>query len=139
MDIKKLLFGGIVGGLLYFLLGWLVYGMLLMDFMKNHPGITANIDRVEPVMLYLIIGNLAMGFMLAYVFVKSNISSLAGGLVTGGIIGLLVCVGVDSVIYATTTIASRTGIAADVAAFTVISAITGACVGLVMGMGKKTA
>ena len=139
MDIKKLLTGGIVGGILYFLLGWLIYGMLLMDFMNNHPGTAGNVNKAEPDFLYLIIGNLAMGFLLAYVFVKSSISSLAAGLVTGGIVGLLVCVGVDSVIYATTTIASKTAMAVDVAAFTVMSAIVGAVVGMVLGMGKKSA
>ena len=139
MDIKKLLTGGIVGGILYFLLGWLIYGMLLMDFMNNHPGTAGNVNKAEPDFLYLIIGNLAMGFLLAYVFVKSSISSLAAGLVTGGIVGLLVCVSVDSVIYATTTIASKTAMAVDVAAFTVMSAIVGAVVGMVLGMGKKSA
>ena len=76
MDIKKWVIGGITGGILYFLLGWLIYGMLLMDFMNNHSGSAGNVSRTEPDMLYLAIGNLAMGFMLAYVFVKGNISSL---------------------------------------------------------------
>ena len=139
MDIKKLLIGGIVGGILYFLLGWLIYGMLLMDFMMGHPGTATNVDRAEMDYLYLIIGNLAMGFLLAYVFVKSNVSSMAGGLVTGGIIGALVSVGVDCVMYATTNVVSKTAMAADVAAMTVMSAIVGAAVGMVMGMGKKAA
>ena len=136
MDIKKLLIGGIIGGILYFLLGWLTYGMLLTDFMKNHPGTATGVDRAmdDFQYLYLVIGNLAMGFLLAYVFVKSSIGSMASGLVTGGVIGLLVCVGFDSVIYATTNIVSKTAIAADVAAFTIMSAIVGAAVGMVMGM-----
>ena len=141
MDIKKLLIGGIIGGILYFLLGWLTYGMLLTDFMKNHPGTATGVDRAmdDFQYLYLVIANLAMGFLLAYVFVKSSIGSMASGLVTGGVIGLLVCVGFDSVIYATTNIVSKTAIAADVAAFTIMSAIVGAAVGMVMGMGKKAA
>ena len=141
MDIKKLLIGGIVGGILYFGLGYLVYGNLLMNFMKDHPGTATGIDRTmeEFQFMYLTIGNLAMGFLLAYIFVKGNINSAASGLVTGGIVGLLVSVGFDSVMYATTNIISKTAMAADVAAFTVISAIVGAIVGMVMGMGKKTA
>ncbi len=141
MDIKKLLMGGIVGGILYFGLGYLVYGNLLMEFMKDHPGTATGVDRTmeDFEFLYLAIGNLAMGFLLAYVFVKSNVSSLAGGLVTGGIIGALVSVGIDCIIYGTTNIISKTAMAADVAAFTVISAIVGAVVGMLMGMGKKAA
>ena len=141
MDIKKLLIGGIVGGILYFGLGYLVYGNLLMNFMKDHPGTATGVDRTmeEFQFMYLTIGNLAMGFLLAYIFVKGSINSAGGGLVTGGIVGLLVSVGFDTVIYATTNIISKTAMAADVAAFTVISAIVGAAVGMVMGMGKKAA
>ncbi len=139
MDIKKVLIGGIVGGILYFLLGWLIYGMLLMDFMKSHSGLATNVDKAEMDFLYLAVGNLAMGFLLAYVFVKSNVSSLAGGLITGGVIGALVSVGVDCMMYGTTNVISKTAMAADVAAMTVISAVVGAVVGMVLGMIKKAA
>ena len=141
MDIKKLLMGGIVGGILYFGLGYLVYGNLLMNFMKDHPGTATGVDRAmeDFDFLYLAIGNLAMGFLLAYVFVKGNVNSLANGLITGGIVGLLMCVGIDSIMYGVTNIISKTAMAADIAAFTVISAIVGAVVGMIMGMGKKAA
>ena len=141
MDIKKLLMGGIVGGILYFGLGYLVYGNLLMEFMKNHPGAATNVDRAEAdfQFLYLTIGNLAHGFLLAYIFVKGNVSSLSNGLITGAIVGLLMSAGINSIMYGVTNITSKTAMAADVAAFTVISAIVGAIVGMVMGMGKKAA
>lgn len=138
MDIKKLLMGGITGGVLFFLLGWLIYGILLMDFMASHTGIAGNIARPQPDFLYLIIGNLAMGFLMAYIFIKANVNSLTGGFITAAIIGLLMAVGYDCMAYATSTVLSKTGMAADVAASTVMSAITGAVVGAVLGMGKKT-
>jgi hypothetical protein len=141
MDIKKLLMGGIVGGILYFLLGYLIYGMLLMDFMKNHPGTALNVDRAQEEMrfMYLIIGNLLSGFLIAYIFIKSNVSTAASGFITGGIIGLLLSAGYDSTMYGVTNIMSKTAIAADVAAGTVMTAIVGAVVGVVLGMGKKAA
>lgn len=139
MDIKKLLAGGITGGIAYFFLGWVIYGMLLMNFMASNPGTVGGIERAEPNYMYLIIGNLAMGFLMAYIFVKGNVNSLTGGLVTGGIVGLLMAVGVDCTRYATTNIISKTAMAADVAAIIVMSAIVGAIVGVVLGMVKKTA
>ncbi len=139
MDIKKLLTGGIVGGILFFGLGYLIYGNLLTSFMQKHPGTATGVDRAmeDLQFLYLAIGNLAMGFLVAYIFVKGNVSSMGGGLVTGGIVGALVSVGYDCVMYATTNITSKTAMAADVAAFTVMCAIVGAVVGIIMGMGKK--
>ena len=139
MNIKKLLMGGITGGVLFFLLGWVIYGMLLMNFMNTHPGTAGNIGKNPPDFLYLIIGNLSMGFLMAYIFIKAGINSLGSGFITGGVIGLLMAVGYDCTMYATTTVISKTAMAADVAAATVMSALVGAAVGAIMGMGKKTA
>ncbi|HMX80264.1 MAG TPA: hypothetical protein PLG91_08130 [Ferruginibacter sp.] len=139
MDIKKWIIGGVTAGVLLFLLGWLVYGMLLMNFMNNHTGAAGNVMRTEPDMLYLVIGNLAAGFMLAFVFIKANITSAASGFVTAGILNFLMAVSVDCMIYATTTTISKTAMATDVAASTVMFAITGAITALVMNMGKKAA
>ena len=141
MDIKKLLMGGIVAGILFFLLGWLAYGKLLAGFFAAHPGTAMGVDRAEKDIqfLYLGLGNILMGFALAYVFVKSNVSSLASGLVTGGVLGLLFSAGMDCIIYGTTNIMSKTMMAGDVATSTVMWAITGAVIGAMMGMGKKAA
>jgi len=135
MNMKKLFVGGIVGGIVYFLMGWLVYGKLLMDFMKKHSTM-AGLEREPPLFLYLAIGNLLAGFLLAYIFVKSNVNSLGEGLVTGGIVGFLMCSGFDSIMYATTKMMGRTAVLGDVIAFTVISAIAGAVIGAVSGANK---
>ena len=141
MDIKKLLMGGIVAGILFFLLGWLLYGNLLANFFATHPGTATGVNRDQKDIqfLYLAIGNLSLGFLMAYIFVKSNVNSIASGLVTGGIVGLLLSVGFECVMYATTNIASKKAVLADVCTMTVMWAITGAIVGAVMGMGKKAA
>ena len=139
MDIKKLLMGGIAGAVTTFLLGWLIFGMLLMNLMNTHPGLAGNINRVEPDFLYLGIGNLAMGLLFAYLFIKANINSMGSGHVTGVIIGALMSVGYNCIWYATTTAVSKTGMAIDVAGSTVMFAISGAVVAMVIGMGKKSA
>ena len=138
MNIKKLFSGGITGAVAFFLLGWLIYGILLMDFMTKNPGAAGNIGKTSPDFLYLIIGNLAQGFLLAYIFVKANINNLLAGMVTGAVIGLLLAVSFDCMLYATSTIISRTAMAADVVAATIMTAIVGAIVGKVIGMGKET-
>ena len=67
MDIKKLLIGGIVGGILFFLLGWLAYGKLLETFFATHAGTAGNLNVADKDIkfLYLCIGNLLMGLSLA--------------------------------------------------------------------------
>jgi uncharacterized membrane protein len=139
MNTKKFLIGGIVGGVVYFLLGWLFYGNLLAQYFLDHPGTVIADKPMDQVIWWaLILGNLLSGFLLAYVFSKSGVSSLSSGLITGGILGFLMSSSYDLIMYATTNITSKHAMLADVATFTVISAITGAVVGAVMGMGNKT-
>ena len=140
MNTKNFFIGGIVGGVVYFLLGYLVYGNLLTQYYHNHPGATTiGVDRAMDQFIWwaLILGNVLSGFLLSYVFSKSGVSSLSSGLITGGIVGLLMSGSFDSIMYATSNIISKRWACADVAAFTVISAITGAVVGAIMGMGKS--
>lgn len=141
MDIKKLLIGGIVGGIVYFGLGYLIYGNLLTGFMKNNPGTAMGVDRaMEDIRwLYLGLGNLVMGFLVAYVLLKSNATTAVSGFVIAGIVGLLFTCGYDLMMYGTTNIISKKMMAADVAASTVMTAIVGAVVAMVMNMGKKAA
>lgn len=137
MDIKKLLTGGITGGIVFFLLGWLVYGMLLADFMHHHVGYAGTvIEKKEMDYLFLAAGQLLMGVLLTWIIVKAGINSLAGGLVTGAVVGLLMSSAIDFTMYGTTNVLSKKGMLADIAASTIISAIAGAVIGAVTA-GKK--
>ncbi len=140
MDIKKLLIGGIVGGILYFGLGYLIYGNLLMGFMQKNAGVVS-VDRAQADLqfLYIAIGSVLQGFLIAYIFVRANVSSVGSGFVTAGVVGLLSSAGMDSIMYGTTLSMSKTMMAADVAAATVMTAVIGAILALVMNMGKKAA
>lgn len=136
MNIKKLAVGGIVGGIIFFFLGWLIYGMLLVDFMKSNPGIVSGYEKEMPDMLYLAIGNLASGLLMAYVFIRANVTTLMGGLIMATIMGLLMSVSFDCMMYGTTNLLSKKAIMADVLAATAMFAITGAVVGLLLGKLK---
>jgi len=139
MNSQKFIVAGIAGGIVNFLLGWLIYGMLLKDFMASNTA--AGIMRGDSDMIWwaLIVGNLSFGFLLAYVIGKSSAVSAGQGAGVGFVVGLLVCLGYDLIMYATSTVmTSLKGVAADVAATAVMSAIAGAVVGWVLGMSKKT-
>lgn len=140
MNMKKLLIGGIAGGILYFFLGYLFYGNLLNQYFKDHMGSATGVDRAMDQFQWwaLILGNVLSGFLIAYIFFKSAVASLASGLVVGGIVGFLMSCSYDLIMYATTNLTSKHAILADVATFTVMSAIVGAVVGAVMGMGNRT-
>ena len=138
---NKFLIGGIVGGIAYFLLGWLVYGILLMDFMTSNPGSATGVMKAQGDMIWwaLILGNLLGGFALAYVLSKAGVMNAAGGATVGAIFGLLIAASFDFTMYGTSNIMSMKGMLADICASTVMSAVVGAIVGWVLGMGRKVA
>ena len=140
MNTKNFLVGALIGGVVYFLLGWLLYGNLLHQYYLDHPGAVSNIDRTMDQFQWwaLALGNLLFGCLLAYVFARSGVSTLAGGLVVGGILGLFECAAIDMVMYGTTNIISKRWMVADIAAFTGMSAITGAVIGAVNGMMNRS-
>ena len=141
MNTKKLFIGGIVGGIINFFLGYLFYGKLLMNYFAEHHGPTQGFMRADPVampfLIYLILGNLLIGFLLAYIFLKARINSFGGGLVTGGVIGLLYTAAYDCLQYATTTLMSKHGCLADIIASAIMTAISGAVIALVIGKGNQ--
>ena len=135
MNSQKFIVGGIVGGILYFLLGYVLYGLLLKSFFDSN-GMAVNMDNM--VWWAMIVGNLAGGFLLSYILSKGNVSTAGGGAGTGFIVGLLMSLSFDLMMYGVGKGMSLKGIAADVVAAAVMTAVVGAVVGWVLGMSKKT-
>jgi len=136
MNSQKLITGGIVGGIALFLLGWVFFGILLKDFFADN-GSPASANMVW---WALALGNLLLGFLLAYVLSKANIRSAGTGAATGLVVGLLMSAGFNLIRYAVSVeIIAKKVIAADVAAITVMWTIAGAIVGWVLGSGKRVA
>lgn len=133
MDIKKLITGGIAGGLVFFFLGWVVYGSLLEDFMRQNPGKMGLIGRKDPEFLYLIAGQLFYGFLLTYVLLKSNVNSIVSGLLTGAVIGFLLGAAVNLTMYGTTVVLSKKGLLAELGAGILIAGIAGAVIAAAIG------
>jgi Na+/proline symporter len=76
---KKILISGLVGTLVYFFLGWLVYGIILTESTTG-----------EESMLFIFLGCLFFSFIFSYVFVSlTAISHFKEGFSAGLVIGLL--------------------------------------------------
>lgn len=138
MKTQKILLGGIAGGVAYFILGWLVYGILLIDYSTANFNQCAMRPMEDIVWWSMILSNLAFGFLLSTVISWSNSTGIMSGLRVGGIIGFLLSVSLDFNFYGMTSMFSNfTAVFVDILAVTVMSAIAGIVTGWVMGMGKK--
>ena len=139
MNTNKILLGGIAGGITFLLLGWVVYGMLLKDYMAANSNACVMRPETEIVWWAMLISNFAWGFLLALIFSWGNISGAAAGAKTAAIFGVLIGLCYDMLYYSITTMYSNLEVVCvDVLTGTVISAVGGAVIGAVMA-GKKAA
>lgn len=139
MNTKNFLTAGIAGGLAYFFLGWLAYGVLLTDVMKDYAGSATGVDRGDQMVFWaLIVGNLLSGFLLSYVFTcLGNVNTFAAGLRSGAWLGALMAGAIDFMMFGTTNLMTLNGVFIDIIIFTVISGIAGGITGWFAGRGQK--
>lgn len=137
---KKILLGTVAGGVVFFLLGWLIYGVFLMDFMKENMVQYEGLIKDPPGMWGYAVSNLAWAFLVSYIFVKwANISTINRGFTAGMIISFPIILGIDIVNYAEMNLLNETMLIVDIIIGTIMGGIMGAVVGWVVGMGKKQA
>jgi hypothetical protein len=133
MDTKKFLTGTIVGGITYFILGFVFYAVLFDGYFETH-GNYGSLERTDHLIWWaLILGNLAGAAMLTYIFLNwANIITFKSGLKAGIIIGLLLALSFDLIMFATTRLLDWRGIVVDIAIGTVMTAIAGGVIGAVL-------
>lgn len=141
MDTKKFLMGTVVGGVTYFILGFLIYGIALAGTMEAYSNAACMRPMEGMIWWSLILGNLGYASLMTYVFLKAgNVNSFGSGAQTGMVVALLTCVAIDFVMFATSSMMNDvTGIAIDVIAGTVMGTLAGGVIGVVLGMGNKPA
>jgi hypothetical protein len=82
MNAKNFLVSGIVGGLVNFLLGWLLYGIVFESQFPVKEGDVMNITMIA-------LGSLVSGLFVAYIFIKwAHINNWMTGIKSGAILGL---------------------------------------------------
>lgn len=133
MNLKRILISGFVGGIVYFFLGYLFYGVLFAGAMESP---VAGINRPMDQMVWwsIILGSLLYGMLVAFVIGLTKTVKASTGIAVGSLLGLLVSSSFDFTMYATTYISSLNNILYDVAISTVIAAITAAIVAVTSGL-----
>ncbi len=136
MDAKKRIMATLAGFVVFFLLGWLLYGMLLMDFFMSNSGSATGVMRSDTEMVWwaLALGNLLQAYLLVYIFGKwANITTFGAGLQAGAVIGLILGYGYDLTMYGTSNISNLTSTLVDPLVVAVMMGLTGGVIGMVLG------
>jgi len=131
---NRVLLAALAGGIAFFLMGWLVWGILLMDTMREMcPGM-ASMEKNPPDMVPLFLGNLVGGLLMALLFSRwAGITTFMGGLMGGAWVSGLFALSMDLTFMGTTTMMTPGGVALDVVANIVVGAVVGGVIGWVLG------
>src|SRR5215813_3274242 len=136
----RVLVATVAGGAALFLLGFLVYGLLLDSWMKSHMVKHDGLIIDPPNFVTLVLANLVWAFFVALIFDRwASISTFAGGVVGGAMITFLMGLYFDLMSVSFMNVfSSFLPVAVDVIAFTIIGAISGGVIGAVLGMMNKS-
>ncbi|MCZ6757784.1 MAG: hypothetical protein O7C39_05825 [Bacteroidetes bacterium] len=124
---SKTLIAALLGGLTLFVLGYIVYGLLLADFFAS------SVDRAEPLILYIGLGELVFGYLIVWVFSQTDTSTAADGAKAGAILGLLLFLGLNLIMYGVFEMYELSTNLVDVLVGTVRFGVAGAVVGWYLG------
>lgn len=130
----KVLVGGVIGGVVFFLLGFLIWGLALMSVMEKYSNMACMRPEEDFNMILMGISNILWGLAYAYIFSKANINSFSAGAVSGAIVAVLIGLSIDLAMYSYTTMStSLTPAFINVAANGVLGAVGGGVIAWWLG------
>ena len=141
--IVRVIVAGIVGAIVSFMLGWIIWGMLLANYFASTLSATGKtVIATEPRFVPLVAAQLAFGFFYAFILEKwAGARSLASGAFAGTVIGCFMAVCIDlmnDAFLVNMHVGANTPVMlVDIAAATVVGACIGAAEGLVLGLMSK--
>lgn len=127
------------GAVTLFVLGYLIFGILIISFMQQNTFQYDGLVRERPDLIVIFLSNLVMALMLAIVFEYwSSTRTFVGGLKGGTLIGFFVALSIDvGELGYMNLYRGYALIPVDVLAETVRTAIAGGVIGWVLGLMKK--
>ncbi|CAN5602317.1 hypothetical protein BH10ACI3_BH10ACI3_09510 [soil metagenome] len=140
--LTRVLAATVVGGIAFFVLGFLIYGLVLDPYMKANMVEYAGLVKDPPGWAALVGANLTNALLFAFIFDRwAGIKTFVGGLKGGAIVMLLISITLDLQFLAFMNLwkGGFLPIVVDIVGATVLGALAGAVVGAVLGLMNKGA
>jgi hypothetical protein len=136
----RLIIASIAGAVLYFLLGWLIYGILLTGFYEANTVHYEGLYKAMPNLALLFISNLTMAFLMSLIFQRwAKFTGFSKGMTGGIILGFFISLTYDLSFLSMFNLYNAPATIVDVLVSTVIVGIVGGFIGWILGYVKKGA
>jgi hypothetical protein len=134
----KLFYAAIAGTVVSFLLGWILYGLLLKGFFDSQTIHYEGLMMAMPNIFLLILANLSMSFFLALIFQRwAGITTFIRGFYAGMTVGFFFALTVDLFFLSMLNLYTPAYAIVDVILSTLLNGVVGGVIGMVLGSGKK--
>lgn len=133
MNTKQWIVGTVVGGVVVYALGYVIWGVLFADFFAANSGSAIGVDREERVVWAVAVGSLAYAALLMYSLApRTGSLTIVNGARICAITGFLLWACVDFLFYGNQNVSNLTATIVDPLLELVRGAITGAVLAVVV-------
>ena len=131
MTTQRFAIGTLVGGLVLFFLGYLVFVVLFGDFFAANAGTATGVQKDPIDFVTLAIGQLAWGAVLTLILGWASVSSVGQAARVSALAGLLFFYGIDLTMFATANTSTLTLAVVDPILAAALFGVAGAAIAAV--------
>lgn len=136
---NRILIGTVVGAVISFLVGWLVFGVVLMNFIESNMVSYPGLMKMPPDMIQLFLSNIFWNLTMAFIFVKwAKVYNFKKGMIVSMMVCIPISISIDLQYMAFMNLYKDfTIVIVDALGTAVMAAIVGGCMGWIYGkMGE---
>ena len=138
MDTKRLVIGTLTGGITMYLVGYLIWGLALVNFFAANAGSATGVARETSLIWATVLGTLSLAALVTLAVESgAGSSTILDGFKIGAIVGFLVWFGVDFIHYGVMDVRNLTATIVDPLLEIVRTGIGGAVIAAVLGRSVK--
>ena len=134
MDTSRLVRGTVVGGIVVFVAGYLIFDLAFGAFYAANTGTATGVDRDAQLLWAVAVGSLAYAALITLgIGSRSGSSGVADGLKVGAVVGFLLWCTVDFTLYGVSNVSNLTRTVVDPLLELVRGGIAGGAIAAVAG------
>ena len=134
MDIKRLVTGTVVGGIILYALGYLIFDLAFGEFYAANTGSATGVERDPQLVWAVALGSLSYAALVTLgIGSRSSSANVGAGVKVGAVVGLLLWFTADFILYGITNVVNLTRTVVDPLLELVRGGIAGGVIAVVLG------